>query len=169
MAGPERLPRMKRGSSGRPGGGIGQDVWSAAPAGFDFIQDRLTLHLDTAGRLPIRAQPRLTLPVFWDRSGPSPRLVVAIHRSWPVLYSFPGRSVQDAAGCVPATANRPPFRTFGVTAGAVPNARPMWKERVSCCMRVPTWRHAHRFQLSISPIWLFCLLQISLITNMSSA
>jgi len=61
---------------GMPDGGIGQDVWSAAPAGFDFIQDRLTLHLDAAGRLPIRAQPRLTLPVFWDRSGPAPRLVV---------------------------------------------------------------------------------------------
>jgi len=58
-------------------GGIGQDVWSVAPAAFDFIQDRLTLHLDAAGRLPIRAQARLTLPVFWDRTGPSPRLVVA--------------------------------------------------------------------------------------------
>jgi len=61
---------------GMADGGIGQDVWSAAPAGFDFIQDRLTLHLDAAGRLPIRAQARLTLPVFWDRSGPSPRLIV---------------------------------------------------------------------------------------------
>jgi hypothetical protein len=73
-------------------GGIGQDVWSAAPAGFDFIQDRLTLQLDKAGRLPIRAQPRLTLPVLWDRTGPSPRLVVAAVK--------PG-SPMAKAGCQP--------------------------------------------------------------------
>jgi len=73
-------------------GGIGQDVWSAAPACFDFIQDRLTLQVDGTGRLPIRSQARLTLPVLWDRSGPSPRLVVAAVK--------PG-SPMDTAGCRP--------------------------------------------------------------------
>jgi hypothetical protein len=77
---------------GTGGGAVGQDVWSAAPAGFDFIQDRLTLQVDKAGRLPIRAQARLTLPVFWDRSGPTPRLVVAAVK--------PG-SAMARAGCRP--------------------------------------------------------------------
>lgn len=71
-------------------GGIGQDVWSAAPVCFDFIQDRLTLHLDSGGRLPLRPGSGRTLPVLWDRTGPVPKLVV--------VWVRPG-SPMDLAGC----------------------------------------------------------------------
>jgi predicted metalloprotease with PDZ domain len=71
-------------------GAIGQDVWSAAPACFDFIEHRLTLRLDEGHRLPIQQKRRLGLPVLWDRTGKTPRLMVEAVK--------PG-SPMEMAGC----------------------------------------------------------------------
>src|SRR5208283_4422062 len=54
---------------GLDAGAIGQDVWSAAPACFDFIHHRLVLRLEDGGRLPHQPATRPRLPVVWDRAG----------------------------------------------------------------------------------------------------
>jgi hypothetical protein len=63
---------------GEAGGSIGVDVWLAAPVCFDFVTHNLTLSLDADGHLPIRRDPGGKLPIVWDRSGPSPRLMVLL-------------------------------------------------------------------------------------------
>jgi hypothetical protein len=73
-------------------GAIGQDVWSVAPVCFDFIEHRLTLRLVEGHRLPVQPMGRYTLPVLWDRTGKSPRLVVEAVK--------PG-SPMEKAGCQP--------------------------------------------------------------------
>lgn len=74
------------GSTGR----IGTDVWLAAPVCFDFITDHLTFSADTEGNLPFLREPSQKLPLLWDRSGVTPRLVVALVK--------PG-SPMEKAGC----------------------------------------------------------------------
>lgn len=74
------------GSTGR----IGTDVWLAAPVCFDFITDHLTFSVDRDGNLPIRREPSRRLPLMWDRSGNTPRLVVVLVK--------PG-SAMEKAGC----------------------------------------------------------------------
>jgi hypothetical protein len=73
-------------------GRIGVEVWMAAPVCFDFITNHLTFSPDAAGNLPIRREPNRNLPLQWDRSGPTPRLLVFLVK--------PG-SAMEKAGCRP--------------------------------------------------------------------
>jgi len=73
-------------------GRIGIDVWMAAPVCFDFITNHVTFSPDAAGNLPIRREPSRNLPLQWDRSGSTPRLLV--------LLVKPG-SAMEKAGCKP--------------------------------------------------------------------
>ncbi len=81
------IPRMEAGTgawtnlpvtfrAGVNRGGVGLDVWLAAPACFDFITNHLTLSVDSEGHLPIRSAPNKRLPIGWDRSQLPPRLVI---------------------------------------------------------------------------------------------
>jgi predicted aspartyl protease len=58
---------------GQGSGMIGMDVWASAPVCFDFIGGHVTLAADLAG-LPILRLPQQPLPIWWDRTGPAPRL-----------------------------------------------------------------------------------------------
>lgn len=60
-----------------PGGMIGLEVWSAGPACFDFVMDRVTLTAHEGTGLAIERKPRLDLPLSWDRTGRAPRLSIA--------------------------------------------------------------------------------------------
>jgi hypothetical protein len=71
-------------------GVVGQDVWSAGPTCFDFVNDYLTLALDGDAGLAIKREPHRTLPIAWDRRGGGPKLVV--------LLVKPG-SEMERAGC----------------------------------------------------------------------
>lgn len=73
-------------------GYLGVDVWMAAPVCFDFITNHVTFSLDAAGNLPIRREASRNLPLQWDRSGRSPRLLVFLVK--------PGSAMEEA-GCLP--------------------------------------------------------------------
>jgi len=73
-------------------GGVGAEVWNAAPVCFDFITNHLTFSLDASGNLPFVRESRRSLPLAWDRSGSLPRLSV--------LLVKPG-SAMERAGCQP--------------------------------------------------------------------
>lgn len=75
---------------GEAAGRIGVDVWLAAPVCFDFVTHNLTFSLDADGNLPMRRDPGRKLPIIWDRSGPSPRLIVMLVKP---------ESAMEKAGC----------------------------------------------------------------------
>lgn len=78
---------QSEGTTGR----IGTDVWLAAPVCFDFITDNLTFTVDAKGNLPIRREASQKLPLMWDRSTDTPRLIVVMVK--------PG-SILEKAGCM---------------------------------------------------------------------
>ena len=78
--------------SAKKTGLIGINVWMAAPVCFDFITNHVTFSLDASGHLPLRREASRNLPLQWDRSGRSPRLLVFLVK--------PG-SAMEKAGCLP--------------------------------------------------------------------
>lgn len=83
-----RLPRLSSGDLAwldvpvsfepkRPAGAIGTEVWSCGPVWFDLLgSPRIMITPDDKGHLPFQRTPTSRLPLAWEASGATRRMIV---------------------------------------------------------------------------------------------